>query len=144
VETLFLNAGWHAWATTRKADAICFRIAFDFLFFCKMKKFSKKSEIFSETKKIFFFIYKSFAKRKCFWNESKILVKTKTFSFINHLQSENVFETKVNCFQNETVLIYKSFEIWQIFCIFLLKMPERRKFKGGTYGPPYIGETCGN
>jgi len=35
----------------------------------------------------------------------------KTFSFINHLQSENVFKTKVNCFQNETVFIYKSFEI---------------------------------
>jgi len=26
---------------------------------------------------------------------------------MNHLQSESVFETKVNCFQNETVFIYK-------------------------------------
>jgi len=51
------------------------------------------------------FIYKSFAKRKCFWKESKILFETKTFSFINHLQSENVFKTKVNCFQNKNVFI---------------------------------------
>jgi len=27
----------------------------------------------------------------------------KTFSFINHLQSKSVFETKVYCFQNEIV-----------------------------------------
>jgi len=27
------------------------------------------------------------------------------------LQSESVFETKVNCFQNETVFIYTSFKI---------------------------------
>ena len=76
------------------------------------------------------FIYKSFAKQKCFWDESKILFNTKTFSFIDHLQSENVFKTKVNCFQKETVFIYKSFEIWKIFVFFLLlkKMPERRKF----------------
>jgi len=33
------------------------------------------------------------------------------FSFINHLQSENVFERKVDRFQNEIVFIYKSFEI---------------------------------
>ena len=35
VETLALNAGWHARATTRKPDAICFGNAFDLLFFAK-------------------------------------------------------------------------------------------------------------
>jgi len=46
----------------------------------------------------------------------------KTFSFQTHFQNGNafiyksfakqrVFETEVNCFQNETVFIYESFEI---------------------------------
>jgi len=45
------QGGTHA--TTRKSDAICFRNAFDLLFFAKRKSFRKKSESVSETKNIF-------------------------------------------------------------------------------------------
>jgi len=78
VKTLALNAGWHAWATTRKSDAICFRNAFDLFFLQNEKVFEKKVKVFPKRKKCFF--------------------KTKTFSFINHLQSESVFERKVKFF----------------------------------------------
>jgi len=61
----------------------------------------------------------------------------KTFSFINHLQSENVFETKVNCFQNEAVFIYKSFEILKMFVFFLLlkKCQKEEIFRVACMGP---------
>jgi len=41
VVAVAFNEGWHAWATTRKADAIRFRFGFDLLF-CKMKVFPKR------------------------------------------------------------------------------------------------------
>ena len=78
METLALNAGWHAWAMTRKTDAICFRNAFDLPFFLQNERVSEKK-------------VKVFPKRNFFF-------KTKTFSFINHFQSESVFETKVKFF----------------------------------------------
>jgi len=52
----------------------------------------------------------------------------KMFSFLNHLQNESDFETKVNCFRNETVFIYKSFEIWIFY--FFVKNVRKKKILG--------------
>ena len=64
VETLALNAGWHARATTRKSDAICFWNAFDLLFFLQNEKdFEKQVKVFP-TRKKFFWKTKTFSKWK--------------------------------------------------------------------------------
>ena len=67
-----------------------------------MKAFPKKVSV-SETEIFFFlnenvFIYKSFAKRKWFWNESKSFAKRK-------------------CFWNESKLVFKTkkFFIYELF-----------------------------
>jgi len=83
VVTVALNGGRHAWATTRKADAIFCRFAFELLFFfAKWKCFLNKSVSAYETR------IRLFSKRKCFCLEN--ICKAKVFL----KRKENVFKTK--------------------------------------------------
>jgi len=68
-----------------------------------MKVFPKKSESVSETK-IIVFKTRSFSfinhlqSKSVFETKVKLFSKRKCFLCINHLRSESVFESKVNCF----------------------------------------------
>jgi len=70
VETLALNGGWQAWATTTKLVRFFFDLFYEMFPKQRRKCFLREKKFFLKTK---MFLFRKYLRNECFGNESEIV-----------------------------------------------------------------------